>query len=171
VIERWLVAVRDHPNRPPQAQCHVLTMLALRVDWTTGCGFASGRQLGEDADASERTVRRATTWGRDTGFVVRTRRGHRVSAELVIASEWRLTQPATGDLLEKPTGQNGKANRPIGPTQPVTGAAPSRSVSSRPVTSGRAPRAEVQTRDQPLALSELCGRCGGHGHSPRECAI
>lgn len=171
MIERWLAAIRDHPKRPPAMQCHVLTMLALRVDWITGRGFASARQLGEDGDASERTVRRATTWGRDTGFVIRTRRGHRVSSDLIIASEWQLTQPATGDLLEKPTGQNGRPNRPMEPTQPASGAPPSRSVSSRPVTSARGGADAPRAANHPPPLADLCGRCGGHGHTPAECTL
>ena len=126
MIERWLVAIRDHPNRPAPAQCLVLQMLALRMDWHTGRGYASVRQLGSDAGASERTVRRGISWARETGHLARTRRGHRVSSQLVIASEWQLTtpgypqaesQPVTGDLLGKPTGQNGRPNRPIGATQ------------------------------------------------------
>lgn len=128
MIERWLVAVRDHPNRPPPLQCHVLTCLALRLDWATGRGFASTLTLIKDASAEERTVRRATRWGRDTGFVVRIRRGHRIDAERTAASIWQLTmpgypqaesQPATGGLLgtqpangADPTGQSAQPNRP-----------------------------------------------------------
>ena len=67
MIERWLTAIRAHPKRPPAAQCHVLTMLALRMDWTTGRGFASIHQLGADSDASRATVGRSTKWARDTG--------------------------------------------------------------------------------------------------------
>jgi len=78
VIERWLVAVRDHPDRPPMAQRYVLACLALRMDWLTGRGFASTGQLAADSDAEERTIRRATGWARDTGLLLRTRRGHRL---------------------------------------------------------------------------------------------
>jgi hypothetical protein len=104
-------------------QRHVLTMLALRMNWATGRGYASTRQLDGDADVEERTVRRATKWARDTGFLIRARRGHYISKETAIASEWCLTlpgypqaesQPDTGDLLGKPTGLNGEANRTAG---------------------------------------------------------
>ena len=130
----WMAAVRDHPDRPPTGQRLVLISLALRMDWSTSQGFASADQLARDADCEERTVRRATTWARTAGLIERTRRGHRISAERVIASEWRLTrppsQPDTGDLLGKsqpdtddrlgksqpdnrpdPTGQWGPPNR------------------------------------------------------------
>jgi hypothetical protein len=118
VIERWLIAVRDHPNRPPLAQCHVLTMLALRLDWATGRGFASTRQLMADASAEERTVRRSTRWARDNELLLQTRRGRRLGNGQVAASEWQLTQPVTGDrLTSQPangdfsTGQRGHLNR------------------------------------------------------------
>lgn len=143
MIERWLVAVRDHPDRPSALQRYVLACLALRMDWKTGCGYASARQLGADADASEPTVHRATRWARDNGLAVQTRRGHRVTSERTIASEWRLTQPLTGDLLEKPTNQNGHANRSAGPTQPLTGDAPSRTSSSRTSSSARGDGADA----------------------------
>ena len=120
MIEIWLAAIRDHPNRPPLTQCHVLTMLALRMNWATGRGFASMHQLSADSGANERTVRRATSWARGDGYLVQVRRGHYISAERKAATVWQLTQPSypqaesqpdSGDLLEKPTGQNGQANR------------------------------------------------------------
>jgi hypothetical protein len=92
-MEAWLAAIRDDPRRPPPHQVHALTMLALRVDWTTGTGFASGQQLAADAEATERTVKRATRWAREAGYVVQTRRGHRISEGVAAASEWQLIQP------------------------------------------------------------------------------
>jgi hypothetical protein len=127
VIERWLVAIRDHPQRPPALQRHVLTCLGLRMDWSTGRGFASAEQLAADADAEERTVRRATAWARSepAGLLLRTRRGHRLGNGQSVSSEWQLTlpvdkssQPDTGDLLRSQpdngaasTGQRGRLNR------------------------------------------------------------
>lgn len=141
----WVAAIRDHPGRPPSAQCHALTMLALRLDWMTGCGFASVGQLAADAAVSEPTVRRATKWARDAELLLCTRRGHRTAPGVVVASEWKLTQPITGDrLAEKPTDQNGKANRSIGPSQPLTTDPPSIPRTSRPRTSGAAPGARTR---------------------------
>lgn len=120
MIERWLMAIRDHPKRPPLTQCHVLTMLALRMDWTTGRGFASMQQLSADSGANERTIRRATSWARGDGYLVQVKRGHYISPERKAATVWQLSQPGypqtesqpdTGVLLAEPTGQNGKANR------------------------------------------------------------
>lgn len=108
MIERWLTAIRDDPARPPAAQCHVLTMLALRMDWKTGRGFASMLQLGGDADASKATVKRSTKWARDTGYLIQTRRGHYISKERTAASEWQLTQGLTPEPLDKPRAQNGQ---------------------------------------------------------------
>jgi hypothetical protein len=136
----WMAAVRDHANRPTGTQRHVLFALALRMDWQTGCGFASSAQLASDAEASERTVRYATSWARGQELLVQTRRGHYISAERKVSSEWRLampqTQPAPGCTLgEKPTGKDSQPNRQTATTQPATGAPPSRPRSSRPRSS------------------------------------
>lgn len=108
-MERWLVAIRDDPRRPPSRQVHVLAMLALRMNWETGSGFASGQQLAADADADERTVRRATRWAREAGYVMQTRRGHRMGNGGVVASEWKLSQPDTPVLLSPAAQPDGEA--------------------------------------------------------------
>jgi len=107
VIERWLVAVRDHPDRPPPMQRHVLAMLALRMDWAAGAGFCGIRDLMADADVSKRTVMRATSWAIGKHFLVRTRRGHYINAQATIASQWQLTQGATTGTLGQSQGANG----------------------------------------------------------------
>jgi hypothetical protein len=130
MIERWLVAIRDHPARPPAMQRHVLACLALRLDWKTGRGFTSTAQVMADSDASKATVKRATRWGRDLGFLLQTRRGQRLGNGQVAASEWRLTVPVDsavsaghrpqglmGDPLRsqglsaEPQGLNGEVSR------------------------------------------------------------
>lgn len=118
MIEHWLRSIRDHPKRPPALQRHALAMLALRLDDRTGCGFASVVQVMADADASKATVKRATRWGRDHKFLVQTKRGHRVSAERVVASEWRLALPAQG-LMGEPLADP-RAQYPPPKGSPVT---------------------------------------------------
>src|SRR6516225_6316203 len=93
MIEQWLVLIRDHPEKPPALQCHVLYGLALRMDWATGSGYASAAQLAADAQCQERTVRNATTWARKAELLLQTRRGHRLGDGRTIASEWQLTRP------------------------------------------------------------------------------
>jgi hypothetical protein len=110
VIEHWLTAIRDHPERPPPMQRHVLAMLGLRMDWATGRGFASTQQLGADSDASKATIVRATMWARGAAFLVQTRRGHRLGNGQAAASEWQLTQGLTHDTLNS-QGLNGHASR------------------------------------------------------------
>jgi Bacterial regulatory protein, arsR family len=122
----WMRAVRDHVPKPGprSARLVVLFCLALRMR-SDGSGFASQRQLANDADVSESTVRRHLRWGRENGYVEQTRRGHRIDKDTVLASEYRLTQPVTGDLLDPvPTGQSGVPNRSDSGTQPVTGDRP-----------------------------------------------
>jgi hypothetical protein len=141
VIERWLVAVRDHPDRPPALQCHILTMLALRMDWSTGRGFAGIRDLMADAAAGKATVSRATAWACTSQLLLCTRRGHYINAQTAIASEWQLTQPVTGDRLEsqgltrEPLGQSqGLTREPLGQSQGLNGSNP-RSQQTRPKVS------------------------------------
>lgn len=117
MIEPWLQAIRDHPRRPPAMQRHVLTMLALRMDFSTGQGFASTGQLMADADAGESTVRRATTWARSAGLLVQVQRGHRRGDGTVSASQWRIST-GRGRPVEI-------LNRSIASSQPVTGDVPS----------------------------------------------
>jgi hypothetical protein len=108
MIERWLKEIRDHPTRPPMAQCHVLTMLALRMDWHTGSGFASTHQLQADSSASKATILRATKWARDASLLIQVKRGHRINAERRAASVWQLTQGLTPETLANPRCQNGR---------------------------------------------------------------
>lgn len=167
-----MAAVRDHPERPPALQRHVLHSLALRLDWQTGCGFASGAQLAADADCEQRTVKRATSWARGAQLLVQTRRGHYVSAECKVSSEWRLCLPAeqtqgdSGDLLAgKPRGQSTGPKVTADPTQGDSSTPPSRPRSSRPRTSARGdaagaarpPHAHPETpfRSPPC---QMCGR-------------
>jgi DNA-binding transcriptional MocR family regulator len=118
--------------KPPANSTRLLVMvcLALRMR-SDGTGFASQRQLAEDATVSEVTVRRHLRWGRETGYIEQTRRGHRIDKDTVLASEYRLTQPVTGDPLDPdPTGQADRPHRSSPGTQPVTGDRP-RGLSSR----------------------------------------
>jgi hypothetical protein len=125
----WMRAVRD--ARPTVARLAVLLCLALRMR-LDGSGYASERQLADDAMVTDRTVRRSTQWARDAGYLNRTRRGHRRGDGTVIASEWMLTdpsQPVTRALLSAmSTGQQGPIdgglNRTRPPSQPDSGAAP-----------------------------------------------
>ena len=172
MIERWLMAVRDHPDRPPPMQRHVLTMLALRLNWKSGAGYVSTGQLVTDSGAEDRTVRRATAWARDHGLLVQTRRGHRLGNGQIVASEWRLTQPVTADLLTQPqpangqisTGQREHLNRSA--AHPHQELSSSRTSSSARGSGADAPRAGTK----PV----WCGFCDErtrlYGDPPRRCA-
>ena len=151
----WLATVRDHPKRPGgRSKCfEILTMLALRLDWSTGAGFASVRELADDARACERTVKSATGWARTNDLLLLTRRGHYVSPGRTVASEWRLTMPvdnpsqgATGRTLEK-------ANVQVGASQRASGTHTSRPVTPRPVENTAASR-----RDRTAARSAAKGQ-------------
>lgn len=147
MIERWLAAVRDHPDRPAALQRHALTMLALRLDWTTGSGFASMRDIAADSDASDHTVKRATGWARSdkVGLLVCTRRGHRLGNGTTVASEWQLTLPVDGqsqgatDGTLKSQGASGADLKvPAGASQGASGATHQESSTSQSSPSPRA---------------------------------
>jgi hypothetical protein len=95
VIESWLKAIRDHPDRPPATEQVVLERLALRLDWVTGKGFCSVQQLMEDTPAGKRTVLRALAWAQSEPVAIleQTRRGGRRGAGYTLASEWALAVP------------------------------------------------------------------------------
>jgi hypothetical protein len=145
----WLVIVRDHPARPHGAVFEVLAMLALRMKWADGTGFASNATLAEDCGGGISTVQRATKWAMGAGLLERTARGHRRGDGTPSANEWRLiipSQQVTGDRLN--TASTGHP-RPIetdsqqvtddsqqvkSPSQQVTGDHPSRPITTRPTT-------------------------------------
>jgi hypothetical protein len=143
-------------------------MLALRLDWETGVGFASVRQIGADAGACERTVKSATVWARTSELLVLTRRGHYVSPERTVASEWRLALPqsqgAAGRTLESQGARDPRANGQIDPTQGASGTHTSRPRSSRPRSSARGNGANAPSRPraQPKTpfLAPPCPECG-----------
>jgi hypothetical protein len=172
-----MTAIRDHPKRPTPGQSHVLTQLALRLDWTTGRGYAGTRQLEDDAGTSRSTVQRATRWARDNGFLTCTRRGHRISDEITIASEWLLTIPhqsqpdtadrsaesqgVTGDALADPRRQNGRPKASAETTQGVSREPHLDLSSSKSVFIVPAARAKRAGTTCPR-----CGRANGTGHEP-----
>jgi hypothetical protein len=109
----WQKAVRDHPDRPQPAWCHVLWCLALRLGWKTGTGYASIEVLAADAGCSASTVKRATDWARKAGLLVQTSQGGRRGTE-VRASEWMLCPPVP-TALPRPVGRTS----PTAPPGPV----------------------------------------------------
>jgi len=117
----WMRAVRDHrPKAGRSARYPVLWGLALRMK-PDGTGFASVRILAQDVELGESTVRRHIKWAIDTGYLLRTRRGHRITNDIVVASEYRLCQPLTTEQLEgDPTAQYSRPNRSDNGTQPLS---------------------------------------------------
>ena len=143
----WMRAVRDHRPKPgPRSERYpVLWGLALRMR-PDGSGFLSQRMLAEDIETTERTVRKHLRWAIDTGYLLRTRRGHRITNDIVIASEYRLCQPETGDLLgTEPTGKMRQPNRKDDGTQPEARDLPRESSTreSSPSRAKRAPERDV----------------------------
>lgn len=125
----WMRAVRDAVPRFNPSGLAALVLLALRMD-ANGRGFVSHRIVAADAGIGVRTAERATAAARMRGYLVQTRRGHRLGNGVVVASEWCLSQPATVDGLRQ--------------AQPVTAGGLSESQpaksASQPATSG-GPRA------------------------------
>lgn len=168
----WLAALRDHPDRPPVTQRMVLVSLAQRMDWSTGCGYASTGTLAADADCAERTVRSATGWARGQSMLKQTRRGHRRGDGRVIASEWALCLPvSTGSPVpvedtsrDISTGKSGSLNRQMKPSQPAATAPPSRTkflqeLSSSAFVGAAGARPTQATPDDVWAVLK-CWACG-----------
>jgi hypothetical protein len=172
VIERWLAAIRDDPDRPPADQVLVLAMLALRMDWKTGAGATTGWQLAADADAADRTVRRATAWAREHGYAERTRRGHRLGNGQVAFSEWELSQPATRDGLTspQPATRDGLRKGPQPAKTPVSTGHQSSTNQETPISSTKPPRRTPRTGSKGRAaatadddFNSICDKLGATG--------
>jgi hypothetical protein len=178
-----MTAIRDHPERPTPAQSHVLDRLALRTDWQTGCGFASIHQLAADTQYGERTVKNAIAWAIRHNLIVRTRRGHRLGDGTTIASEWRLSLPATSTgtgmhLEDTSTGTGVHLNGHLSASQGARTAPPSRTSSSRTSPSARSrARADGADADAPTdddspyapgAGDQVCFFCGIRNDHDRE---
>jgi hypothetical protein len=93
-IGNWLTAVCDHPDSPPAAYRSALLGLALKLDWTTGEGFASIADAAAKAGCATATVKRATSWAAERGLLARTHRGRHVGrGRHSRASEWQTLVP------------------------------------------------------------------------------
>jgi hypothetical protein len=153
----WLAALNSSPGRPPPAQCHVLTVLALRLSWSAGTGFASVQLLADGAQVTEATARRALRWARRDGWLVQTRRGHRLGNDKNAASEWRLAIPSqavTSDRLRViSSGQDGDLKRSETRSQAVTRDHPSRPSPSR-VSTYSLSRAQLAQRAAAAGATE-----------------
>jgi hypothetical protein len=110
-LGKWLVALREHPDRLDHAQHRALVSLAVRLDWKSGDGFASIAEVAVDADCGMATVKRAITWARERGLLVRTAQGRHVGrGSSGRASEYRTCVPSqqiTHDLLPTSQGVTG----------------------------------------------------------------
>jgi biotin operon repressor len=152
----WMRAIRDHRPKPGprSARYPVLWGLALRMR-KDGSGFVSMQTLAEDVEWGESTVRRHIKWARDTGYLLRTRRGHRLGDGTAIASEYRLTQPLTGEqLTEVSTAQMGILNRSDDGSQPLTGER-TRESSTRESSSSVSPRVRATLTEAGVADDEI----------------
>lgn len=138
----WIGAVHKRPDLSASHR-DILTYLAvMRLDYGTGKGYCSVRMLAEGRGWHEATVRRALDLAQkgDPPLLARTRRGHRISSEVVVASEWQVVYPpmptAQGNAVGSsptahpcevgadPTAQSAGPNRAEVETQPRTGAPP-----------------------------------------------
>lgn len=150
----WMRAVRDAVPKFSKDRQGVLLCLGLRMH-SSGTGFASAKQLGEDVGVNERTARRATDEACARGYLYRTRRGHRLGNGGAMASEWKLLLP--GDALAQPdtrarlseisTGHSEHLNRTQVASQPDTGVRP-RGLQQEVFSSSTPARAEqiIKTR-------------------------
>ena len=164
------MAVRDHPDRPAAMQCHILTMLAIRMNWKTGAGYVSTSQLMTDADASKATVMRATAWARKAELLTQTRRGHRLGNGQAVASEWQLTQGLTPEPLTSPQGLNGSTSRSQSGHLKVSPETHHQELSSsRTSSSGARTRSVPRRRDNcaagvhGIACGDVTCQCECHG--------
>lgn len=90
----WLALLLDYRPLLPDKRFRILAALMRQLDWKTGAGYCSEQTLADVTGAGKRTVRDTLKWARDTGYLIRTRKGHRLGDGTTRASEWLLRQPA-----------------------------------------------------------------------------
>lgn len=117
----------------------LIYLAVMRLDYGTGSGYCAVQSLAEGTGWHPATVKRALTIARqvDPPLLARTRRGHRISAENVTASEWQVLYPPMptaqgndvgnptahgGNLGTDPTSQSPQPNSALVHTQQRTGA-------------------------------------------------
>jgi hypothetical protein len=86
----WMREVRDDPDVGGSSQ-HVLLVLALRMDGSSGTGWVSQQTLASDTGCSTRTVERAISVALKLGYLKRLRRGHRLGNGAAAASTYALS--------------------------------------------------------------------------------
>jgi hypothetical protein len=113
-IGNWLTAVCDHPDSPPPGYRSALLGLALKLDWTTGEGFASIADAAAKAGCGTATVKRATAWAAERGLLARTHRGRHVGrGQHSRASEWQTLVPPQPVILGPPQDAAGDHGEPL----------------------------------------------------------
>lgn len=130
----WLRALRDDPA---VTGTRLLVLLTVGT-YLNGSGFLSVDQIAASTGLGRRTVIRHLGWARRTGWLVQTRRGHRLGNGGVVASEYQLAGPSTGQrrhvddddqhdtsgTLTESQGANGDAQRANGDAQGAAGGTP-----------------------------------------------
>lgn len=127
----WMQQLPAPSSDLPHKQCLVLHRLALAMG-RDGTGWVTLERLADEAEVGYSTAQRAAEWAMANGWLDRTARGHRITADRRAASTYRLTLPSgpssranrsANDRLAQPcgadptgqtsdpTGQNGQANR------------------------------------------------------------
>lgn len=135
----WQRAVRDDPTITGTRMLVLLTV-GVHLD---GSGYLGIDQVAASTGLGERTVRRHLAWARHTGWLYRSRRGHRLGSGQPIASEYRLTIPSTGQ------------SRPV-------------EDDAQPVTAGQLRQSQPANRDaQPVTRDRPCPSLPEEVQDPR----
>ena len=103
----------------------ILCSISRRVEVHSGRGFVSQKDLADEAECDERTVRRHLKVLEDEGFIRRFRRsdgnGHRTADDFqILLDRWENLEPAEVSGRAAPTGQSG----PVLPDTQVSGELP-----------------------------------------------
>lgn len=92
----WRQKLSEHPGRPQgrqRLQLDALLALAGLLSAKTGKGSASVADIAQAAGIGERTVKRATAWAQEAGWLEQSRRGHRLGDGTAAGSSWELLIP------------------------------------------------------------------------------
>jgi hypothetical protein len=138
VWQQKLRACEDRPRGRQRRQFDALLALAGLLDWPTGKGFASVADAAKGADVGEMTVKRATAWAQEAGWLRKVKRGHRLGDGSVTANEWELLLPSqqTNSPAKQTNSRSQQTNSASQQTIPT--GPPSESTSPESTPPGRA---------------------------------
>lgn len=100
----WIKAVTSHPDFTDGQKLVLITLATDCLDFSTGAGYCSVKTLRERTGKGRTVVIGALELARKAGLIEQTKRGHRLTDNSKIASEWQVIYPPMPTGTRPPVG-------------------------------------------------------------------